>query len=41
MHAVSLRDLYPKWPEFMAIRQQLDSQQKWLNPYLKQLFLAK
>ena len=41
MHAASLRDLYPKWPEFIALRQQLDPQQKWLNPYLKQLFLAK
>jgi FAD/FMN-containing dehydrogenase len=40
MTAVSLRDLYPKWDDFMALRQQLDPQQKWLNPYLKQLFLS-
>lgn len=39
MSAASLCDLYPKWDEFMALRQQLDPQQKWLNPYLKQLFL--
>ncbi|OTG76099.1 FAD-linked oxidoreductase [Acinetobacter sp. ANC 4169] len=39
MTAASLRDLYPKWDDFMALRQQLDPQQKWLNPYLKQLFL--
>ncbi|WP_216937573.1 MULTISPECIES: D-arabinono-1,4-lactone oxidase [unclassified Acinetobacter] len=40
MTANSLRDLYPKWEDFMRVRQQLDPQQKWLNPYLKQLFLA-
>ena len=39
MTAASLRDLYPKLDDFMALRQQLDPQQKWLNPYLKQLFL--
>lgn len=26
MHAASLRDLYPRWDEFMALRQQLDPQ---------------
>jgi len=26
MHAASLRDLYPRWGEFMALRQQLDPQ---------------
>lgn len=41
MHAASLRELYPKWDEFMVLRQQADPQKKWLNPYLKQLFLAK
>ncbi|WP_291355372.1 D-arabinono-1,4-lactone oxidase [Acinetobacter sp. UBA3106] len=40
MSAASLRDLYPKWEDFMLLRQQLDPQQKWLNPYLKQLFLS-
>lgn len=39
MTAASLRDLYPKWDDFMALRQQLDPDQKWLNPHLKQLFL--
>ncbi|NNG74846.1 FAD-binding protein [Acinetobacter sp. ANC 4277] len=39
MTAASLRDLYPKWDDFMALRQQLDPNQKWLNPHLKQLFL--
>ena len=40
MTATGLRELYPKWDEFMTLRQQLDPQQKWLNPYLKQLFLT-
>ncbi|MGE8557090.1 MAG: D-arabinono-1,4-lactone oxidase [Acinetobacter sp.] len=40
MSVASLRDLYPKWEDFMLLRQQLDPQQKWLNPYLKQLFLS-
>lgn len=40
MSAASLRDLYPKWDDFIRLRQQLDPQQKWLNPYLKQLFLS-
>ena len=39
MTAASLRDLYAKWDDFMALRQQLDLNQKWLNPHLKQLFL--
>jgi FAD-linked oxidoreductase len=39
MTAALLRDLYPKWDDFMALRQQLDPNQKWLNPHLKQLFL--
>lgn len=40
MNTASLRDLYPKWDNFMRVRQQLDPQQKWLNSYLKQLFLS-
>ncbi|WP_313034894.1 D-arabinono-1,4-lactone oxidase [Acinetobacter sp.] len=40
MSAALLRELYPQWDDFMALRQQLDPQQKWLNPYLKQLFLS-
>lgn len=40
MSTASLRELYPKWDDFMVLRQQLDPQQKWLNPYLKQLFLS-
>ena len=40
MSAASLRELYPKWDDFMALRQQLDPQQKCLNAYLKELFLS-
>ena len=40
MTAASLCDLYPKWDDFMRLRQQLDPQQKWLNPHLQQLFLS-
>ena len=40
MTAASLCDLYPKWNDFMTLRQQLDPQQKWLNPYLKEFFLS-
>lgn len=41
MSTVQLRALYPKWDDFMALRQQLDPQAKFLNPYLEKLFLAK
>jgi len=35
MHAASLRDLYPRWGEFMALRQQLDPQKKMAESLLK------
>lgn len=38
LSAQQLADLYPRWEGFMQIRQQLDPKQKWLNPYLEQLF---
>ena len=40
MTAMQLRDLYPKWDDFLALRQQLDPERKFLNPYLEQLFLG-
>lgn len=43
MHSMTrsqLRALYPKWDDFMALRQQLDPQAKFLNPYLEKLFLG-
>lgn len=41
MNAQQLQALYPHWEAFMQLRQQLDPQQKWLNPHLQYLFLAK
>lgn len=38
LSATQLAALYPKWDDFMQIRQQLDPTQKWMNPYLQQLF---
>lgn len=35
--ASDLRELYPRWGDFMAIRQQLDSDGIYLNAYLKDL----
>ena len=40
MTAMQLRDLYPKWDDFLTLRQQLDPERKFLNPYLEQLFLG-
>ncbi|XID74488.1 D-arabinono-1,4-lactone oxidase [Alkanindiges sp. WGS2144] len=39
MSAPQLRALYPRWNDFMQLREQLDPQQKWLNQHLQQLFL--
>ena len=41
MNAPQLQALYPRWDEFMQLRQQLDPEQKWLNSHLQHLFLAK
>lgn len=40
MTSMQLRSLYPKWDDFLALRQQLDPERKFLNPYLEQLFLG-
>ena len=43
MHSLryeQIKRLYPKWDEFMQIRQQLDPTAKFLNPYLKTLMLG-
>ena len=40
MQAAQLRELYPKWDDFMQLREQLDPQQKWMNSHLTELFLA-
>lgn len=41
LNTAQLRNLYPKWDGFMQLREQLDPERKFLNPYLEQLFLAK
>ena len=33
-----LRALYPRWDDFKAVRQQLDPEGRFLNPYLRELF---
>ncbi|MDE2429507.1 MAG: FAD-binding protein [Burkholderiales bacterium] len=41
LHAHGPRDfktLYPRWQDFLEVRQQLDPQGRLLNPYLRQLF---
>ena len=40
MTTMQLRSLYPKWDDFLRLRQQLDLERKFLNPYLEQLFLG-
>lgn len=36
--ARELRELYPRWEQFLVIRKQLDPQGKFLNPHLRQVF---
>jgi FAD-linked oxidoreductase len=43
MHTLSapqLEKLYPRWNDFLSLRQELDPQQKWINPHLHSLFLG-
>ena len=40
MTSMQLRSLYPKWDDFLTLRQKLDPERKFLNPYLEQLFLG-
>jgi FAD/FMN-containing dehydrogenase len=37
--ARELRDLYPEWDAFLAIRARVDPTGRFLNPYLRELFL--
>lgn len=39
LNASALKKLYPRWYDFLALRKELDPQQKWMNPYLESLFL--
>jgi L-gulonolactone oxidase len=36
--ARDLRDLYPRWDDFLAVRARLDPDGRFLNPYLRGLF---
>ncbi|WP_299773762.1 D-arabinono-1,4-lactone oxidase [uncultured Pseudoteredinibacter sp.] len=38
LSGADLEKLYPRWNDFKALRQQLDPQDKFLNPYLKGIF---
>jgi len=38
LSGAGLEKLYPRWNDFKALRQQLDPQGKFLNPYLKGIF---
>ncbi len=43
MHTLTtleLKKLYPRWDDFLKIRQELDPTNKWINPHLKSLFLS-
>ena len=37
LNARQLQNVYPKWQDFLNIRQELDPKQKWLSPELQQL----
>jgi FAD-linked oxidoreductase len=37
--AATLKQLYPRWDDFQRVREQLDPQGRFLNPYLRRLFL--
>lgn len=37
--AAELRELYPEWDRFVTVRQQLDPEGRFLNPYLAELFV--
>jgi len=36
--ARALRDLYPEWDRFLAVREELDPAGRFLNPHLRELF---
>ncbi len=43
MHTLTaneLKILYPRWYDFLALRQELDPQQKWINSHLESLFFT-
>jgi FAD/FMN-containing dehydrogenase len=38
LRAGQLEALYPRWKDFLEVRQELDPEARMLNPYLKSLF---
>jgi FAD/FMN-containing dehydrogenase len=38
LRAAELRELYPRWDDFHAVRRELDPGGRFLNPYLRELF---
>ncbi len=36
--ATTLASLYPRWDDFLALRERMDPDRRFLNPYLSQLF---
>ncbi|WP_223639211.1 D-arabinono-1,4-lactone oxidase [Corallococcus sp. EGB] len=38
--AETLKHLYPRWDDFQRVREQLDPEGRFLNPYLRRLFLG-
>jgi FAD/FMN-containing dehydrogenase len=38
--AADFAALYPRWRDFLEVRQQLDPEGRMLNPYLKKVFGA-
>ncbi|RZG47526.1 D-arabinono-1,4-lactone oxidase [Acinetobacter wuhouensis] len=40
MTTAQLRAMYPMWDQFQQIREYLDPERKFLNPYLEKLFLS-
>ncbi|WP_111884765.1 D-arabinono-1,4-lactone oxidase [Acinetobacter sp. CFCC 11171] len=39
LNARQLQNVYPKWQDFLNIRQELDPKQKWLSPELQQILI--
>ena len=39
--AAELKEIYPRWNDFIALREQLDPQGLFLNDYLERLLLGK
>jgi L-gulonolactone oxidase len=38
LRAAQLSRLYPRWDDFLALREKMDPQGRFLTPYLRALF---